>query len=128
MLNPASRTILVLFAIASGSGCIALALGAVGGAAGVTYVKGNLTDKLDHSAGAVRAAAVMALEEMALPIYENEVDLSSARLRSEFADDKDVWITIKSITAGSSKITIRVGITGHQRRSVRILDTIKANL
>lgn len=128
IMNYLNRIAIVLLVVVSCSGCIALAVGAVGGAAGVTYVKGNLNDNFDASVKQVHAATVMALESMALPIHENRQDFSSAKLRSEYADGKEIWITIDATTSRSSEIVIRVGATGDQQRSRRILNAINANL
>ncbi len=128
MLKLAIRALLVLFVSVAASGCIALAFGAAGAAAGVTYVKGDLKDKIDRPVRDVHAATIAALHQLALPIYEHQAERSSARLHSEYSDDKDIWINIESISTRTSKISIRVGLTGNQRRSVQILDAIKANL
>ena len=122
------RSVYVLALICFASGCIALAVGAVGGAAGVTFAKGKLTDKLDAPVAQVHAAVVMALEEQALPIHEDDFDGSSAKLKSKTLEDKTIWINIETITPMSSKITIRVGATGDHPRSINLLDRIKANL
>ena len=122
------RTTFVLSLLMFASGCVALAVGAVGGAAGVTYAKGKLTDKLDAPVAQVHAATVMTLEEQGLPIHEDERYKMSANIKSESHDDKNIWINIDSINATSSKITIRVGATGNQRQSASLLDGIKSNL
>lgn len=123
-----NRSVSVLAILFFASGCIALAIGAAGGVVGVTYAKGKLTDKLDASVVQVHAAAVMALEEQALPIHEDEIDGATAKLKSKTAENKTIWINIESISPRSSKITIRVGATGDHPRSIGLLDAIKANL
>lgn len=122
------RSVSLLSLLLFASGCIALALGAAGGAAGVTYAKGKLTVKLDASVAQVHAATIMALEEQALPIHVDEHYRALAKLKSESADGKNIWINIDFVTATTSKITIRVGATGDHPRSLRLLDAIKANL
>ena len=61
------RTTFGLSLLMFASGCVALAVGAVGGAAGVTYAKGKLTDKLDAPVAQVHAATVMALHRSTVP-------------------------------------------------------------
>ncbi len=114
--------------MSSVSGCVALAVGAAGGAAGVTYAKGKLTDRVDAPIAQVHAAAIMALEGRGLPIHDDELNGATAKVRSETADDKMIRIDIESITPGASKITIRVGVKGNHPRQVTLLDAIKANL
>ena len=128
MRSDIMRTLCVFILLSSASGCIALALGAAGGAAGVTYAKGKLTDRVDAPVAQVHAATIMAIEERGLPIRDEQLYASSAKVRSETTDDKNIWIEIDSITPDSSKITIRIGATGNQHRSVDLLEAIKANL
>lgn len=128
MRNAIIRALCVLVLMSSASGCVALAIGAAGGAAGVTYAKGKLTDRLDAPIAQVHAATIMALEGQGLPIHGDEFHGASAKVRSETVDYKDIWINIESITPGSSKITIRVSAKGNHPRQVTLLDAIKANL
>lgn len=128
MRNAIIRALCVLVLMSSASGCVALVIGAAGGAAGVTYAKGKLTDRLDAPIAQVHAATIMALEGQGLPIHDDQRQGASAKVRSKTADDKKIWIDIESITPGASKITIRVGVTGNHPRSVTLLDAIKANL
>lgn len=128
MRNAVIRVLCAFVLMSSVSGCVALAVGAAGGAAGVTYAKGKLTDRVDAPIAQVHAATIMALEGQGLPIHDEELDGASAKVRSETADDKTIWIDIESITPGASKITIRVGVKGNHPRQVTLLDAIKANL
>ncbi len=128
MRNVIMRSLCVLILLSSASGCIALAVGAAGGAAGVTFAKGKLTNRVDAPVAQVHAATIMAIEERGLPIHDDELYGSSAKVRSETNDDKIIRVDITSITPDSSKITIRFGVTGNQHRSVDLLEAIKANL
>jgi hypothetical protein len=40
----------------------------------------------------------------------------------------DVWVEIESVTAESSKVTVRVGILGDEHKSRQILDGIHKHL
>ena len=128
MRNAIMRALCSLLLMSIASGCVALAAGAAGGAAGVTYAKGKLTDRIDAPLAQVHAATVMAIEGQGLPIHNEELHGASAKVRSVTADDKRIWINIESITPDASKITIRVGARGNQPRQVTILDAIKTNL
>lgn len=128
MRNAIIRALCALLLMSTASGCVALVAGAAGGAAGVTYAKGKLTDRVDAPIAQVHAATIMALEGRGLQIHNDELHGASAKVRSETADDKRIWIDIESITPNSSKITIRVGARGNHPRQVTILDAIKANL
>jgi hypothetical protein len=112
------------------SGC-APAVFVVGGAAGagaVVWVKGKLEEELNLPLSKVHQASLAALQELELPVQADRKDMLAAEIRSEFADGKDIWIDIRSLTESSTKITIRVGMFGDQSRSERILETVHRHL
>src|SRR5215475_3315641 len=76
------------------SGCLALAVGAAGGAAGAVYVMGKLKDEVDHPMPVVHEATVAALNDLELKLSEDKVDKLSAHMESEFSDDAHVWIDL----------------------------------
>ncbi len=118
----------MIAAASSMSGCVALAVGAAGSAAGVVYVKGRLQDNLDASVQRVYNASLAMLAAKGLPVREKEVDAGSAWIRSEYKDGEDIRIDIDAVTSEVSEIRIRVGLTGDQGRSIDLLDGIKARL
>jgi hypothetical protein len=118
----------VIAAASSMSGCVALAVGAAGSAAGVVYVKGRLVDKVDAPVERVYNATLATLGSKGLPIKEKELNIDSANIRSEYKDDEDIRIEIEAITSQVSEIRIRVGLTGDQGRSIDLLDGIKGRL
>jgi hypothetical protein len=117
----------MFFAVAV-AGCAALLVGSAAGAGSVVYVKGQLKEDMNVSVPAVHDASISTLKGLSLPIFEDNHDKLSARIKSRFANGDDVWIEIESITAKSSKITIRVGILGDQNKSRQILDGIHTHL
>jgi hypothetical protein len=117
----------MLFAIEL-PGCVALLLGGAAGAGSVVYVKGQLKEDRAACVPRVHDASISTLKELNLPIIEDNHDKLSARIKSRFADGSDVWIEIESVTAESSKITIRVGILGDEHKSRQILDGIHKHL
>jgi hypothetical protein len=119
--------LLITFAGCS-TGCVALVVGAAGGAAGAVYVMGKLTEEVGYDVPTVHEATRSALRDMELTLAEDRADRMSARMESEFADRVHVWITLESLEDTRTRITIRVGLTGDEGRSRRILDRIKAHL
>ena len=112
------------------SGCAGAALLA-GGAAGVgaiVWVKGKLEYQSSVPLSKVYTATLAALQEFELPIREEKKDKLVARVESQLADGKRVWIDIRSITESSSKITIRIGMFGDRSRSRRLLEAIRRHL
>ena len=111
------------------SGCFGVFVaGAAGGAAGAIFVKGRLVELVSSSVSDVHMASREALSELGLPIIEDAADHRTARLRSEYADGKQVWINIETEGLSNTKIIVRVGAFGDQQRSRDILARIKRNL
>ena len=110
------------------SGCLALAVGAAGGAAGAVYVKGKLKDEVNHPVSVVHEAAVAAMNDLELELSEDKVDKVSAHMESEFSDDTHIWIDLESVQDSRCRLTIRVGFSGDEVRSRKIYDTIKQHL
>ena len=109
----------------SSQGCVALVVGAAGGAAGAVYIMGKLTEELDHDVPAVHEAVLAGLKELDLKVSEDRADKLSAHLESEFADRAHVWIDLESIGESRTKVTVRVGLTGDEVRSRKILEATK---
>lgn len=110
------------------SGCLALAVGAAGGAAGAVYVMGKLKDEVNHPVPIVHEATVAAMKDLELKLSEDKVDKISAHMESEFSDAAHVWIDLESISDSRCRLTIRVGLSGDEVRSRKIYDTIKRHL
>ncbi len=120
-------TLLILLT-AGTTGCVALVVGAAGGAAGAVYVMGKLTEEVNDDLPTVHEATRSALKDLELRLTEDRADTVSARLESEFADRAHVWIYLDSLGEARTRITIRVGLTGDEGRSRKILDRITAHL
>ena len=110
------------------SGCLALAVGAAGGAAGAVYVMGKLKDEVNHPVPVVHEATVAAMNDLELKLSEDKVDKVSAHMESEFSDKAHVWIDLESVSDSRCRLTIRVGLSGDEVRSRKIYDTIKQHL
>lgn len=127
-MRAALRALAALTILTGLSGCVALAVGAAGSAAGVVYVKGRLVDRLNAPVERVYNATLDMLNAKGLTIKSHDADVASAEVRSEFGNGDEIRITIDSITSEVSEIKIRVGLTGDQRRSIDLLEGIKARL
>ena len=88
----AGVAIWVMFAALS-SGCVALFVGAAGGAAGTVYVMGKLTEELRYDVPVVHGAAQAAMKELGLALSEDRADTLSAHLRqSETVHTDLAWL------------------------------------
>jgi hypothetical protein len=110
------------------AGCAALLLGGAAGAGGAVYIKGELKEDMSASVPRVHHATIAALKELNLPVNEDIHDKLSAKIQSRFADGAEVWIAIESVTAESSKVTIRVGVMGDEQKARQILGAIHRHL
>lgn len=72
-----------------------------GGAAGVAYVMGKITEELSYDVPAVHGAALTAMKELGLTLSEDRADTLSARMKSEFADRTPIWISLESMGESS---------------------------
>ena len=109
-------------------GCGALLVGAAGGAGAVAWVKGEMKANIDKPLDEVYTAAGEALKELELPGAIEKKDALTAKIKSSFADGKDIVIRIESLSDTSSEISVRVGTLGDKSRSQKILDTIHKHL
>jgi len=110
------------------SGCLALVVGAAGGAVGAVYVMGKLKDEMNYEVPVMHNATVAALAELELKLLEDKTDKLSAHMESEFSDGEHVWIDLESISDSRTSLTIRVGVTGNEFRARKIYDAIKRHL
>jgi hypothetical protein len=111
------------------SGCLAVAVGA--GAAGtVAYLAGDLEVEEPHTIDTVFVASKKALEELRLTVIEGRTakDALAAQIVARDAAEKEIVIKLKSTTAGTTHISIRVGTFGSEGKSQQIYDRIRANL
>lgn len=110
------------------SGCLALAVGAAGGAAGAVYVMGKLQDEINRPLPVVHDAAVAAMKDLELKLSEDRIDKISAHMESSFSDGPHVWMDMESVSDSRCRITIRVGLTGDEVRSRKIYEAVKQHL
>lgn len=110
------------------SGCFGLLVGAAAGAGTFAFVSGDLEYNFDASVEQAHSASIRALRKLALPVSQDIHDKHNAKIKSTYADGKDITIAVTALTEKSSKIQIRVGVFGDQTRSENILNTIKKYL
>ncbi len=126
-IKTSSLGLLLAITLLQNTGCF-LVLGAAGGAAGTVYVMGKLKDEISAPVPKVHQATKAGLKDLGLPIREDQSDKLTAKLKSEFSDGTDVWIDIESKSDTVSQISIRVGLTGDEAKSRKILEALKKHL
>jgi hypothetical protein len=110
------------------SGCVALLLGAAAGAGGIAYVKGTLEKNFDVPVEKVHRATLAAFKKIGVTLISEEKTQHSSELKGAFADEKEVKVSILSLTERTSKIQIRIGVFGDEDRSQIVLNAIQRRL
>ena len=120
--------ILLLMISLFASGCVPLLVGTAVGAGGVTYVRGSMKQNVSHPVKDVHKATLSALKKLDIYVISDELNRHNAVINSEFQDGEKVKINIDALTEYVSKISIRIGIFGHQEKSQLILNAIQTQL
>lgn len=108
-------------------GCMVVAVGA--GAVGtVAYVKGDLEAVEAKDLDTVYAATLKAADELGLKVTKESKDAMSAAIIARDAEDKKVTIKLKKTADNTTKLSIRIGIFGNERKSRLIYQAIQDNL
>ncbi|UCD70765.1 MAG: DUF3568 family protein [Syntrophobacterales bacterium] len=131
MFRRLNKAILLLVLAIQISGCaeaVFVGVGAVGGAGAALFYKGKMEENLDISFSKAHAATLAALKDLELPINKDQKKGLKASIESQFPEGKQVWISVRAVTESSSKITVRVGMSGDKARSQKIFDAIHQHL
>jgi hypothetical protein len=136
MLVAAGWLLLVLAALVN-AGCLLAVAGAAAGAAagaGYVYYNGLLYRDYHASLSDSLLATRTALSELQFPIVEQKGDTGTAYLRTRTADGHTVRIYLDVVPSpipieGSlTRIGVRVGYSGDEAISARVLDQISRHL
>ena len=120
-------TVLCVIAPTLVCGCMLVAVGA--GAVGtVAYVKGDLEAVEAKDLDTVYAAALKAADELGLKVTKESKDAMSAEIIARDAEDKKVTIKLKKTADNTTKLSIRIGVFGNERKSRLIYQAIQDNL
>ncbi len=122
-INAAILTMCALYT----SGCL-LAVGAVGGAGGVVYYKGNLKEHLNYSVTDIYDATIQSAADQGFQVLNDEHDPYKAQMKFKDADDKKIWVDTEAATRETSLIKIRVGVGGDKAKASLLLEKIKSRL
>lgn len=110
------------------SGCVALAVGAAGGAAGTVYVLGKVEEELNAPVAIVYDAALAACRDLDMVILERQADQHSAQAEAEFTDGTRARVTIEEIAESRSKLAIRVGVVRNEDRARQLWEAVRRHL
>ena len=107
---------------------MALLAGALGGAGTAVWLSDKLVQDVDASFERSLKATKKALKKLQLDVVKETQKDDVAQFISQYHDGKKVWIDIHKVSVNSSKIEVRVGMTGDEEAAREILDKILAYL
>jgi len=128
MRNKILVTVLLGMLSVSLTGCVALLAGTAGGAGTSVWLSNKLVQDVDASFDKSISAAKSALEVLKLTIKKETKKEEVAQLKSEYYDNKMIWIDIHKTAINKSRIEVRVGIKGDEIAARKILDEILRKL
>jgi len=125
----------ILFMVVMGAflvslcGCFAVIAGGAAGTGTAVWLSDKLTQQFDASYEKTIAATEKALGSLKLEIIKQTKEESITQIKSEYTDERDIWIDIRKITSTSTRVDVRVGVFGSDKAAAeKILNEIKKNL
>lgn len=116
------------FLMVSCQGCFLLLAGAAGGAGTAVWLSGKLTQEVNVSYEKAIDASRKALRSMKLPIEKETTETSVTQIKSAYEDGRTIWVDVHRVTEASSRIEVRVGMTGDKAAADKVLTRIKRYL
>ncbi|MFH1856971.1 MAG: DUF3568 family protein [Candidatus Omnitrophota bacterium] len=110
------------------TGCAAVIGTVVGGAGTALWQSGKLSDEVNVSYNKAVQAVTMALKSLDMEITKETQTDKITQIKSNYADGRVVWINIIPINESTTRIEVRVGISGDKSESGKILEKIKKYL
>ncbi len=120
--------IISLFVVLSLYGCSLLVAGAVGGIGTAVWLSNKLVQEVNAPFERALAAAKGGILALKLKIDEETIKEDVAQIMSSYVDGQKIWIDIHKINAKTSRIEVRVGLTGDETAARKIMDTILKQL
>jgi len=109
-------------------GCIAILAGAAAGTGTAAWLSGKLSQEVNTSFEASLKATKSALQSLKLDVTKETVKEDLAQVMSNYTDGKTIWIDINRVSKTTSRIEVRVGVTGDKEAAHKILDRIRRYL
>ena len=125
-----SAIALLVLVCGSGTGCVALALAGVAGAAslGAAFYMGEYEGYLAANPPQITDAAGDVLRNMNVNIVFEGSSWDHGKLEGTLASKDEIVIKVKKKSEQMSQISVRIGVFGNERLSASIYNQIKARL
>ncbi|WP_200761641.1 DUF3568 family protein [Poriferisphaera corsica] len=125
-----SAVLMLVLVCASGSGCVALALAGIAGAAGmgVAFYMGEYEGYLAANPPQITDAAGDVLRGMGVKIETEASSWDRGKITGLMGNEDEVVIKIRKKSEQMSQVAVRVGVFGDERTSAKLYNQIKARL
>jgi len=105
-------------------GCVALLAGAAGGVGTSAWLSNKLVQEVSSPFEKSINAAGSALKNLKLEITKETRKDDVAQIMSNYFDGKTIWIDVHKVTDTTSRIEVRVGMSGDEVAARKIMDKI----
>jgi len=109
-------------------GCAVMIAGAAGSAGTAAWLSGKMTQQVNASSGESLKAARTALKDLKLHITKETKAEDIIQIKSNYTDDRTIWIDIKTISHSTTQIEVRVGAVSDKEAAKTVLDKILSRL
>lgn len=109
-------------------GCAAVVVGAAAGLGTAAWFSGKLSEEVDMPRERSITVTKSALQSMGMKIEKETITREVVQIIAIYVDGTTTWIDIRAVSKKRSRIEVRVGVTGNQEASRRILDVIKKRI
>jgi hypothetical protein len=123
MLQKTALIAVLMFSVINFSGCIFLAAGAAG-AGTAKWLSDKVTQEIDSPREKVVKASKDVLKSNRINVYKVASDNNMTQLQAKNQEGKQVWVDIRAIASGLTKVDVRVGYLDGEADARKILEQI----
>ncbi len=106
------------------NGCVAIVAGAAGATGGVVWIEGKIKQEVNYPMEKVARATEAAFRSLKMTLTKKTVKSDVTQILGDYSDGRNVWVDIHPTGTNTSRVDIRVGMTGDKDASNKILDKI----
>ena len=128
MENKVFLYILIVLFLFNIYGCAVVVAGAAGSAGTAAWLSGKMTQQVNASSEESLKAARAALKDLKLHITKETKAEDVIQIKSNYTDDRTIWIDIKTISHSTTQIEVRVGAVSDKEAAKTVLDKILSRL
>jgi len=124
MFKKLAVIVLLLALVPCLCGCFVLLAGAAGGAGAAAWLSNKLTQEVNAPFDKSIEASKAALKSLKLIVEKETRKDNVAQIMSNYTDGRTIWIDIHNLTPRTSRVEVRVGVSGDEEAARKIMDKI----